>query len=40
MFCIFKCFKRKISDEELAKIRYNRLKLLPLYHKIKYFRSL
>jgi hypothetical protein len=39
MYCIFKCFQRKISDEEQAKINYERIKMLPLYKKSKYFRN-
>lgn len=39
MFCIFHCFKRKITDEEQEKIKLKRLKILPLYKKIKYYHS-
>lgn len=35
MINLFCCFERKLSEEELRKINLERMKMLPLYNKLK-----
>lgn len=35
MYKLFSCFRRKLNENELRKIQTERVKILPLYHKIK-----